>query len=194
MITNQLSVLALAYGTALYPLVFDESEAETVLKNSLGVFGKIDSGYMDSVLDGLKGYVERHNLIDCNLINNIICEEFSGTTSTAVTSITAMFTASPAGWTEVNYPTYSPTVTPRPTEVSNPTIVLSSNPPVGVSYPPVGFLPSVATYYPTYLPSVTARPTASGVLDGGVLAISDGTVSSPLYSGAYTPTSNVDHM
>jgi hypothetical protein len=54
--------------------------------------------------------------------------------------------------------------------------------------------PSSATYYPTYSPSVTARPTRPTVLDGGIAAGDNGTISSPLYSGAYVPTSNVDHM
>lgn len=161
-----------AFATALYPLVmFDASEADTILMNSLGIFGSADAGYMDSVLDALKAYAERHNGMDCNLIHNIVCEEFiSATSSTGASSIWATFTASP-GMISTYYPTYPPTATAAPSVVGG------------------------GTYYPTYLPSSTARPTAaSNVLDGGVIAINDGTVSSPLYSGAYTPTSNVDHM
>jgi hypothetical protein len=152
----------------LYPLVQrDESEADTVLKNSLGVFGSADAGYMQSVLDALKTYVDGHNGLDCGFIHNIACSDRTATTSTAVTSITAIFTSPPG----MVWPTYSPSATPQPSVVGG-----------------------EGTYFPTYLPSVTARPTASGVLDGGVIAVSDGTVSAPLYSGAYTPTSNIDHM
>lgn len=154
----------------MYPIVDprDSFDVDTVLKNSLGVFGAADSGYMSSVLDALKAYVDAHNGINCGYIHNIVCDHLSATTtSTVYTSITAIFTAPPG----MVFPTYSPSVTPRPSVYGG-----------------------AGTYNPTYLPSVTARPTASGVLDGGAIAVSDGTVSSSLYSGAYTPTSNIDHM
>eukprot|EP00804_Cyclotella_cryptica_P018112 CCRYP_005898-RB/>CCRYP_005898-RB protein AED:0.02 eAED:0.02 QI:1433/1/1/1/0.93/0.88/17/82/2547 len=54
--------------------------------------------------------------------------------------------------------------------------------------------PSSSTYFPTYLPSVTARPTQPIALEGGIAAGDNGTISSPLYSGAYVPTSNVDNI
>ncbi|KAL7522638.1 hypothetical protein ACHAWX_007338 [Stephanocyclus meneghinianus] len=60
--------------------------------------------------------------------------------------------------------------------------------------PTVSPKPSSSTYYPTYSPSVTVRPTQPTALDGGIAAGDNGTISSPLYSGAYVPTSNVDHI
>lgn len=138
---------------------------------------------MDSVLDALQSYVERHNVIDCSIIYNIDCDTI--TTSTAV--MTAFFTLSPAGYIDPNmdYPTYSPTGSPSATV--GPTVVPPTNSPSVTASPAAD-----KTYYPTYLPSVTARPISSTVLDEGVAAVSDGTITSPL--GAYTPTSNVDHM
>lgn len=156
------------------------------LKISLGVFGLAHSdGDMDSVLDALKSYVERHNVIDCSIIYNIICDTM--TTSTVV--MTAVFTPSPAGYFDpyLDYPTYSPTGSPSVT--AGPTAVPPTNSPSVTARPAAD-----ETYYPTYLPSVTPRPISSTVLDEGVAAVSDGTVTPPLYSGAYTPTSNVDHM
>lgn len=169
----------------------DDSEPETVLKNSLGTFGSADPGYMDSVMEALETYVTGHNAIDGTLFYNLAIDKTATvTTSTGVTFATPIFTSSPAGGTY--YPTYSPSIT-APPHIK--TSVDSSNPPFDYGYQyEDGFeTTSTITYYPTYAPSVQA-PIASSVLDGGVVAISDGDISSPLYSGAYIPTSNVDHV
>lgn len=169
----------------------DDSEPETVLKNSLGTFGSADSGYMDSVLAALETYATDHNAIDGTLLYNIAVDTTATvTTSTGVTFATPIFTGNPAGGTY--YPTYSPSVT-APPHIK--TSVESSNPPFDYGYgDEYGFeTTSTYTYVPTYAPSAQV-PIASTVLDGGVVAISDGDISPPLYSGAYTPTSNVDHV
>ena len=126
---------------------------------------------MDTVLGALKSYVEGHNGMNCDLIFNIVCDEFATTTSTMWTTIAAMFTPSPWKGSGTYYPTYAPSFTAKPTGISPP-----------------------STHYPTYFPTVTAIPTFSNVLNGGVIAVNDGDISPPLYSGAYIPTSNINHM
>ena len=175
---NQLIILTFyssALATAFYPMVQrDETdETDNVIKDNLGSFISGDINGMGSIISTLETYITTHNGIDCKLLYNLGCatNATAGATTTIpnevfMPSTTTMF---PDGDVEYLYPS------PAPIEGGT-------------------ARPSSSTYNPTYTPSVTHQPSSSTVLSGGVMAINDGTVSAALYSGAYVPTSNIDHM